>query len=77
MRLIIPFASNECAWASTCSSPTIPESVVPPAIAGSPVTGRTLTETHGSWTRTPSSYSYQWERCDGGGNACQATQTDG
>jgi hypothetical protein len=41
-----------------------------PTIAGAPVLGQTLTEAHGSWTNSPTSYSIQWVDCDGAGNAC-------
>jgi hypothetical protein len=36
------------------------------------VQGQTLTEAHGSWTPTPTGYTYQWQRCDAAGNACSA-----
>jgi hypothetical protein len=42
-----------------------------PAIAGSAVAGQTLSESHGVWTNSPTSYAYQWQRCDSGGNNCQ------
>jgi hypothetical protein len=51
--------------------PTIPTFGVPPIIAGTATQGQTLTETHGYWTNSPTSYSEQWERCDSGGNTCQ------
>src|ERR1019366_8901534 len=30
------------------------------------------TEDHGSWSNSPSGYSYQWEDCDSSGGNCQA-----
>ncbi len=36
----------------------------PPTIFGAAVEGQTLTESHGTWTNRPDSYSYQWEDCD-------------
>jgi hypothetical protein len=41
-----------------------------PTIAGTAEQGQTLTESHGSWSVSPNSYSYRWERCDSAGNAC-------
>ena len=42
-----------------------------PTISGSPVVGQRLTANTGTWTgATPIQYTYQWLRCDAGGNAC-------
>ena len=51
-------------------TPLIPAAGSAPTISGTPVEGETLTESHGSWTNNPTSYSYQWEDCDGSGTAC-------
>ncbi len=42
-----------------------------PMISGSATVGQTLGESHASWFNEPTSYSYQWQRCDNGGNTCQ------
>lgn len=42
----------------------VPSLVSPPSIQGNAVVGQTLTEVHGLWTGSPTSYSYQWERCE-------------
>ncbi len=41
-----------------------PESTVAPTISGTPTNGETLTASAGSWSASPSSYAYQWQRCD-------------
>jgi len=51
------------------SSPR-PLDVSPPTITGTAQEGQTLTEHHGSWTNEPTSYTYQWLRCDSSGNNC-------
>ena len=43
-----------------------------PTISGNLTQGQTLTEAHGSWTNSPSTFAYQWQDCDGSGNNCQA-----
>ena len=37
---------------------------------GDVIVGQALTSSTGSWTNTPSSYNYQWQRCDMGGTNC-------
>lgn len=41
-----------------------------PTISGKAEKGQTLTAHHGSWTNSPTSYDYQWQRCDSGGANC-------
>jgi hypothetical protein len=48
----------------------LPEEAQLPVIVGTPTEGQVLSETHGSWTNSPTSYSYQWQRCDSGGSNC-------
>lgn len=49
-----------------------PSNISPPSIAGNAVAGQTLTETHGSWSGSPTSFHYQWVDCDQLGNSCAA-----
>jgi hypothetical protein len=51
----------------------LPHVTAPPAIGGTPRAGETLTSSTGTWAEAtkPVAYSYQWSRCDAGGNACQ------
>jgi subtilisin family serine protease len=41
-----------------------------PVISGNAVVGQQLTVTNGSWSGSPTSFAYQWERCDGNGANC-------
>ena len=52
------------------STLTTPVSVVPPVIFGDVVAGQTLSGGIGFWTNAPSSFSYQWKRCDASGANC-------
>lgn len=60
--------------------PEAPANTAAPAIIGTATPGVTLTATTGTWTNTPTSYAYQWQRCDAGGGSCQnlfgATQSN-
>jgi len=63
--------------ASSAATPVVlplrgPSNSVPPSISGTVTVGQTLAETHGSWTNSPTSFTYQWQRCDSSGTNCSA-----
>lgn len=58
--------------ASGTTSPSRPMSTSSPTIAGTVQAGQVLTSSVGTWTGSPTSFAYQWRRCDGTGNACGA-----
>jgi hypothetical protein len=41
-----------------------------PTIAGTQQQGKTLTAGNGVWTNTPTSFTYQWQRCNADGSSC-------
>jgi len=43
-----------------------------PGISGTAKEGKTLTSGNGSWTFSPVSFAYQWNRCDSSGANCAA-----
>jgi 5-hydroxyisourate hydrolase-like protein (transthyretin family) len=49
---------------------SVPTNLSAPTITGTAAQGNTLTEHNGSWTFSPTSYGYQWERC--GQSTCAA-----
>jgi hypothetical protein len=49
-----------------------PTNSAAPSVGGSPVEGQTLVEHEGTWTDSPASYTYVWQRCDAAGSRCTA-----
>ena len=49
-----------------------PVSTEPPFVTGVALEGETLVASAGEWTGSPTSFSYQWERCDVNGQNCWA-----
>jgi hypothetical protein len=47
-----------------------PVSTSPPSIAGTPQVGQTLTAATGTWTGGPTSFGFQWQRCNASGASC-------
>lgn len=72
-------ASNSSGSAVAVSTPTsavaaltAPTNISLPAISGTTSVGSTLTAGTGTWSGSPTSYAYQWTRCDSSGSACSA-----
>lgn len=58
---------NICNAIPSCGEPA---NTALPAITGSAVQGQTLTTSNGTWTNSPTSYKYQWSRCNSSGVSC-------
>jgi hypothetical protein len=62
--------STSAATAVVTGPPGAPAASAPPAIEGVVGPGATLTATTGKWTGAPTSFAYQWRRCNVSTSAC-------
>jgi len=76
LRVVVT-ATNADGSASASSDQTdvvaatgAPKNTLRPVILGDAFVGQTLRATNGRWTGAPTSFSYQWFRCDGSGGDC-------
>jgi hypothetical protein len=49
-----------------------PRNLTVPGISGTTAVGQTLTASTGTWSGAPTSFAYQWQRCDPPGASCTA-----
>jgi len=75
LRVVVT-ATNAGGSGSATSAPTAqvlpapPTNTTAPSISGTAQSGQTVTASNGAWTNSPTSYRYQWRRCDSGGGSC-------
>ena len=73
---VVVGARNAFGTATAASTPTAvvpvgtPTNTSLPTISGTPQVGQTLTAGTGSWTGNPTSFSFQWQRCNASGTSC-------
>ena len=58
--------------AGQTAPPAAPTVTSPPTVSGTARSGQTLSSSTGSWSGSPTSYAYQWQRCDANGSNCAA-----
>src|SRR2546421_6458573 len=64
IALVAAGAIASAAWAAA------PSNTTPPTITGTPKKGMTLTAHNGSWTGSPTTFAYKWQRCAADGTGC-------
>ena len=62
--------ASSAATVLVTAPPPPPANTGLPVVSGSAVEGQTLSATSGSWSGSGISYGYQWEDCNGSGEAC-------
>jgi hypothetical protein len=56
-------------WAASARA-AAPNNTSPPTITGTLMQGKTLTATKGTWSNSPTTFFYRWQRCSADGTAC-------
>lgn len=67
---IAPAAVSSPPVAEVGVSTEAPVSSGPPTVSGTAKSGEVLTASPGTWSESPTSYTYQWQRCDSSGANC-------
>lgn len=63
-------AASILAAVAVARSSAAPQNDAVPQISGSERDGQTLTASTGSWSNSPSTFAYQWQRCATDGTSC-------
>lgn len=50
-------------FVASSASAAAPANTTPPNVSGTAKVGSTLTVSNGTWSNSPTSYTYQWQRC--------------
>ncbi len=70
LPMLVVFAALIAASGAQAMRNAVPVNTAPPAISGTPKVGQTLAASNGTWSNTPTSFAYQWLRCNSSGNSC-------
>jgi hypothetical protein len=70
LALAVMFALAAVGVLATAAAAAVPQNTSSPSISGTPKVGTTQTADNGTWSNTPTSFDYQWQRCASDGIAC-------
>src|SRR4051794_27253188 len=73
MSRFLTLVASIAAVALACATSALaaaPQTTSAPVIKGTPIVGKTLKTTNGTWKHSPTTFKYQWMRCDSKGNNC-------
>ncbi len=68
--LVATVTAATLAGSAVAARQAAPTNTASPTITGNARVGQTLTASDGTWSNAPTSYAYQWVRCNSGGAAC-------
>ncbi len=68
--LVLAIVVGVCAVAAPLAFAAAPVNSSPPTITGTAQKGSTLTAQNGTWQNSPTSFQYQWQRCNATGGSC-------
>jgi len=78
-RIVVSITASNAFGSATASSTATavvtglpPVNTAVPVVSGAATQGQTLSTTNGSWSNSPTSFAYQWKRCDTNGANCAA-----
>src|SRR3954452_5901271 len=73
MNRFLTTVAGIAAVALACATSALaaaPQTTSAPVITGTPIVGKTLKTSNGTWKNAPTTFKYQWMRCDSKGNNC-------
>jgi hypothetical protein len=71
--LFVLFAVLLTGAVASASSQAAPVNTSPPTVSGTPKVGQTLTTSNGTWSNSPTSFTYQWQRCSSSSSCTNIT----
>jgi outer membrane protein assembly factor BamB len=72
--VIVPAGTKLVAYDDASDTTGTPTNATAPAVLDTPAVGEPAGADVGVWSGLPTSYSYQWQLCDGQGQSCAAIQ---